>query len=365
MSRRRLLRASAAILAGLAGALAAVQAAAAAPVFAEYPLTAGSNPAQLTVGPDGNIWSPEVLSSKIARVTPGGAVTEFPLSAADMRVTHGTPFPFGIASAGGLLWFGQRGVNVRTGLFTIHSMTTSGNFKRVITLTREPIWMTTGRDGNVWISEQNPNGNGPGAIGRLTPQGQLAEYQLSEKHQPTDLTTGPDGNIWFGERGAVGRVTPRGVLTEFALPPCPAGGKTPIRLANYLTAGPDGNIWFTDAFPCFPGENLGNSIGRIATDGTYVGDLFIPTPDSFPDGIASGGGKVWFTEYCGNKIGSVTTAGVFHEYPIPSAAPPGFLCTNDTSNPQALINGHDGTGGSLRLWFTESNTAKIASLTVG
>ena len=364
MSKGRVFGVSAGVLACCIAALAGVQAAAGAPIIAEYPLpTPSSNPAQVAVGPDGNIYSPEVFSGKIAQVTPAGAVTEFSLPANDLKETHGTPFPFGIASAGGLLWIGQRGVNVRSGLFTVHAMTTSGVFKHSVTLTREPIWMTTGPDGNVWISEQNSSGRGPGAIGRLTPSGQLTEFQLKDKHQPTDITTGPDGALWFGEQGIVGRITTKGALTEFTLPPCPSGGKVPIRQAFYLAAGTDGNVWFTDPNPCFPGENIGNSIGRIRTNGTYIGDFFPPTADSFPEGITSGDGKMWFTEFCGNNVGSVTTTGSFQEFPIPSGAPPAFLCTNNTSGPQQLINGHDGAGGSLRLWFAESNTAKIASVT--
>lgn len=362
MARRRGLVRGGVVAAAVAVALVGVPAQAQAPAFQEYSLTAGSNPAELTVGPDGNIWSPEVFGNKIAEVTPSGAVTEFPFDAGDVARAHGTPYPFGITSAAGLLWISERGVALRTGLFSIRAMTTNGTFRLSVPLVDQPIWLTKGPDGNVWFSEQDTTGHLPGAIGRLTPDGHVKQYALSGRGQPFDLTTGPDGAIWFAELGKIGRVTMHGKLTEFTLPKCPAGGKVPKRGAFYITAGPDGNLWFSDPQPCFPGENLGNTIGRISTSGVFLGDLAIPTPDSFPEGLTSAGGQIWFDEFCGNKVGSVTVNGAFQEFTIPSATPPAFLCTANTSGPQQIIS-RPTSDGSLDLWFTESATAKIGRLT--
>src|SRR5262249_34826163 len=78
-------------------------------------------------------------------------------------------------------------------------------------------------------------------------------------------------------------------------------------------------------------------------DGAYA-QLFsqfsIPTPGSSPQSITLGpDGALWFTEFLGNKIASITTAGVVTEYPIPTAG----------SHPQGIVAGPDGA-----LWFTES-----------
>src|SRR5262245_55395364 len=65
----------------------------------------------------------------------------------------------------------------------------------------------------------------------------------------------------------------------------------------------------------------------------------VPTAGSTPQGIAKGSdGALWFVETVGNKIGRVTTAGVFSEYLIPTAA----------SNSYFIAAGPDGA-----LWFTE------------
>jgi streptogramin lyase len=65
----------------------------------------------------------------------------------------------------------------------------------------------------------------------------IIEYSLPPLSGPWGITLGPDGNIWFAETisGKIGRMTPQGELTEFQVD----GG--PIA----ITAGPDGNIWFT------------------------------------------------------------------------------------------------------------------------
>ncbi len=39
--------------------------------------TAASRPANITLGPDGNLWFVEYQSSKIGRITPAGDIAEF------------------------------------------------------------------------------------------------------------------------------------------------------------------------------------------------------------------------------------------------------------------------------------------------
>src|SRR5262249_24746031 len=68
----------------------------------------------ITTGPDGNVWYTEIGFSKIARLTPSGAVTEF-----------ATP-----------------------------------------TANADPAFITGGPDGNVWFTESGAN-----KIGRITPTG--------------------------------------------------------------------------------------------------------------------------------------------------------------------------------------------------
>src|SRR6516164_1677835 len=87
------------------------------------------------------------------------------------------------------------------------------------------------------------------------------------------------------------RTVPSG-FNEFQLP----AGSEP----DGITAGPDGNLWFT--------EYSGNKIGRITPAGMFA-QFPLPTPDSQPSRIAAGpDGNLWFTEQYGNKIGRITAA---------------------------------------------------------
>ena len=57
-------------------------------------------------------------------------------------------------------------------------------------------------------------------------------------------------------------------------------------------------------------------------------------------------GALWFTEYDGNKIGRITTAGAVTEFPIPTAG----------SQPSAMTVGPDGA-----LWFIEDHGSSTLS----
>jgi virginiamycin B lyase len=62
-------------------------------------------PKSITAGPDGNVWFTENDGNRIGRITPQGAITEFPLPSANSN-------PWGIASGPhGTLWFTEQGLD--------------------------------------------------------------------------------------------------------------------------------------------------------------------------------------------------------------------------------------------------------------
>lgn len=124
-------------------------------------------------------------------------------------------------------------------------------------------------------------------------------------------------------------------LTEYPLP-------VDTSAPNNITLGPDGAVWFT--------EFQGNKVGRITTAGAIT-EFDIPTPNSAPRGIVAGpDGALWFVEYGGNKIGRITTAGTITEFPLGSAG-----------GPISIAVGSDNA-----LWFTElNNPGKIGRITLG
>jgi streptogramin lyase len=215
-------------------------------------ITSGSQPWEITAGPDGNLWFTEFNNpapsdtNKIARVTPSGTVTEFPFTS---TVQHA---PTGItAGPDGNLWFTERvadaiGRITPTGTITEFPVPTAGS---------GPVSIAAGADGGLWFTEENVK-----KIGRITPAGAVTEFSsgISSAAEPRTIAAGPDGNLWFGQdNGQIGRITPAGAITE-----CSTGSGSEI---EGITAGPEESMWFT--------ESRENRIGRI----TAIGAGLAPT----------------------------------------------------------------------------------------
>ena len=125
-------------------------------------------------------------------------------------------------------------------------------------------------------------------------------------------------------------------FTEFGVP-------TAASQPFGMTLGPDGALWFT--------EFAGNKIGRITTAGA-VTDFNIPTANSQPFSITQGpDGALWFTEVAGNNIGRITTGGTIKEFAVP-------LVNGGAPNPGGIALGSDGA-----LWFTEITGNVIGRIT--
>jgi streptogramin lyase len=149
-----------------------------------YALPSGSQPSEIVLGPDGNLWYTEAGTSKIGKMSTSGAIlAEYALPAGS-----------------------------------------------------KPQSLTVGPDGNLWFSEP-----GTKKIGKITTAGTpITEYALPAGAEVATLTAGPDGNLWYAGAGKVGKVTTTGVFTgEYALPT----GSNPDSLA----AGPNNSLWLSAA----------------------------------------------------------------------------------------------------------------------
>jgi streptogramin lyase len=157
----------------------------------------------IVVGPDGNLWVAAVgyvredpTYGLIARVTPGGFVTRFPIPPPnrERRPSDITAGP------DGSLWFvGEEVGRIDTsGLIKVLNVPVpgfpfGGGLDGII----------TGPDGNLWFGSSSVGG-----IARVTPSGRTSHFQL--RHDSQGVTVGPDGAIWFTEwaRHSIGRLTP-------------------------------------------------------------------------------------------------------------------------------------------------------------
>ena len=246
--------------------------------------TANATPSSITAGPDGNLWFNESSANQIGKITTGGMITEFPAPGAR---------PYAISA-------GPSG------------------------------------DDRLWFTDANND-----EIGASTTAGSITKYSIppvqNEAPVPEAITAGPDSALWFietnGEADTIERIpttatTTTPGITDFPVPTADA-------FATGITTGPDGNLWFT--------EQIGNNIGKLTPGGSFTE---YPNTGSYPSAITSGpDGALWFTE--SGAIGEITTAGVIHQFPLPS--PTGGM---GGANPTATIAaGPDGN-----LWFAATGS---------
>lgn len=184
-----------------------------------------------------------------------------------------------------------------------------------------------------------PNAN---AIGRLTVDGDFSQHRLPNAGS-RPLAIAPESDpllrIVFTEPGTnrIGVIDSAGDLTEYDIP---TPGSDPRGVVDHQL------IWFT--------EYDGNAIGRLDTAGSgSIAEFPLPTPNAGALGIAtSSSGDIWFTEFLANKVGRITASGVITEYAIPTP----------DSGPTAIVEA-DAGGGSLFRYFTESKANKIGRIT--
>ncbi|HEX4107658.1 MAG TPA: hypothetical protein VHX88_05960 [Solirubrobacteraceae bacterium] len=97
----------------------------------------------------------------------------------------------------------------------------------------------------------------------------ITEFGLQSESSPTLITAGADGNVWFTDQkidaGEIGRITPQGAIAEFGT----ANGLQTDSQPKDIVAGPDGNLWFSDSH------------------GPEVGELALQLPPSVATGAAS------------------------------------------------------------------------------
>jgi len=220
-------------------------------------------PTSIASGADGNVWVTEWQGATIAKVTPLGVITEFPM--------HELPFQI-VRGPGKTLWFTTTRIN---------RITTSGIIKRFSLPAGDCAkeYLTEGPDKNIWFTDSCSD-----KIGKMTPTGALTEYSipLQGNGSPTGITSGPDGNLWFTVTGQssdtrIGKISTAGVVTEY--------GPNGMDGADQIIAGPDGNMYATDYFA--------NALVQVTMAGTIT--LFTMPQASFnPVSLAVGpDGRIW------------------------------------------------------------------------
>lgn len=194
--------------------------------------TPNSRPSGITLGPDGNLWFIESGPGRIGRVTPSGQVTELLLPGGPAIIDGITSGP------DGNVWITAIRAGPAGHAPHLAKISPSG------TVTEYPlprpntaVGITAGPDGNIWYTRAT---QGESSIGRMTTVGQVTGEWFLNDGLPWDIHPGPDGNLWFTELtgNRIGRITPAGIITEFPIP-------TPNSDPRDLASGPDGHLYFT------------------------------------------------------------------------------------------------------------------------
>jgi streptogramin lyase len=157
-------------------------------VITEFSLPS-PNPRGIVTGPDHNLWIVEgsIQREAIARMTVKGEVTEFPLGT---DVNHQAE-PYNIvAGPDGNMWFTEQATN------QIGRITPAGAITQFPIGPRHTVFgVTGGADGNVWFVDSSAS-----TVGRMTPTGVIRQFPLPRRNAgPLGIAAGADGRLWFTE----------------------------------------------------------------------------------------------------------------------------------------------------------------------
>lgn len=280
-----------------------------------YPVTGVGTNNQITLGPDGNMWVTLDQTDYLARITPGGTVTQYKPAAF-------TAAPIGITRAGQFLWATQLGAVVR-----VDPNDPANATKFAINAIADPRAITLGPDGNLWTA----SGDKVIKIPPDNPAGFTA-YAATGVEGARWITRGRDGTLWVADFGGqqIVNVTTAGVGTEYATGGGPQG----------VAAGPGKQVAYSN-----PQDNP-QTVGRITVGGTAQERT---TPMKDPFGVAFGADRsYWIAQFAGNNLGRLSVTGEYRQL--------GGLPAN--SGPRQLTTGRNRT-----VWVTLDTSERIAKVT--
>ena len=188
--------------------------------------------------------------------------------------------------------------------------------------------ITKGPDGNIWVTLDQTND-----IAKITPQGQVTEYDPANVSSPVGIARGPGKTLWVTQSGGVAIFDPADPdsAEDFTI--------NDISDARAIVKGPDGNMWTVS----------GGNVIRINADDPTDSTSF-PVLVAGRDIDAGKDGKLWVADF-GSQVVRVKTDGTAKAYDTGAgsglqaiaAGPKGQVAYSDpTSNPQRVGRVTDG-----------------------
>lgn len=234
-------------------------------------------------GPNVNLWFTETALGKVAQITTSGP----PYIEYSIPATGTQPANIALGSDGNM-WITDPGTNSIWKVAQIHRKPFVKFTQFLLTGNAKPDFITNGPDGALWFTEPGTN-----RIGRLPISGSpLSEYDVTPKDaHPAGIAPGSDNGLWFVEQKArkIVRMSLTGVITaSYDL----NGAVSP----DAILQGVDGNFYFTDTG--------GNKMGQFFFRTHHTSFYHVPTSDSEPTQMTLGTDEqIYFVETAGNKIG--------------------------------------------------------------
>jgi virginiamycin B lyase len=227
--------------------------------------------------------------------------------------------------------------------------------------------IVAGPDGNMWVTLSNGKD-----VARITPGGQVQEFDLEGVEGAQGIAPGPDGNLWVPTTGKLTRFSPadpEGTDQTFSTAAINAEGQ--------IVAGPDGLLWVAskNALAHFSPADPEGTVQPVAVSGELS-----------PKDIDVAGSLIVVADTGSPRIATFTTAGVQVDYALaggsqglaggpggqiafsqPSAAPEEIGLINPPS--PALTTPIDGDpfgvalGSDGAYWFTRSAVGEVIRFT--
>jgi streptogramin lyase len=290
----------------------------------------------LDVAPgDGNrMWFTDFQTPAIGTIGPNGIVHEYTGLPVQSR-------PYSIVGSGnGVAWFTDRGTA------SVGRIDESGNIREFTDADLAgtyPAGIAIAPGNAVWFISVSQRS----LLAHVSQSGTITAYPLAPDLSPDgSLVADNAGNLWLLAVNSIGKTViverrSNGTTTRYhtnlqpAFEPC-----CPNLALKRMTLGPDGNIWFT-TLDYILGNSPANWIGVVTPAGAQRyywvrnGRIGYPT---YPSGITSAYGRVWFT-------GDDPFANISGLWSM--TAPPAMTPYAVPYNPIGIAAGRD-----RHLWFT-------------
>jgi virginiamycin B lyase len=244
----------------------------------QYRLPGDENsPGDLEEGPDGAIWI--VGFEEFIRIDPGDGSVGI-AAGFGPNANPEVGLPVAVANGpDGRAWFATEGayaaiLRVDSG-GEIDSLSVEAELGEM-----DVAGAVLGPDRAVWMTLREEFGGSRCEIVRLSEDGHLRRWMLPDGRSDLgQIVLGPDGAMWFTEPSdhRIGRITVEGQIAEFPLRP----GLSP----NDIAASPKGALWFTTE----------KRIGRVTTDGK-VRTWLVPNADYLFGVAPAADGGAWVAD---------------------------------------------------------------------